>query len=433
MSLSSKIQHLIDFIEDDYKAEVLEFDVIDSLPKLRINTSCTNQEFDHEHIGNLSNFVVDQELKFDRSTWIVVGHFSNDVYQLPAIVQFHRKSLDQSTLQTKIKSTVLANAHKVGRNYAEYTANIPSMDSLNLSMIYPWSKTINCLKKMQTPKETQKEKQEQRDNKEKETEKEDEKKSETDKEKEKEKENESKLQNDEQPICEITKCVERDIKVFRKHYFKRIEQEFYLIRETPKMYNAITKKYIDSIPDSDNQWIDDILTGKKEKERVIYQDDNFVSVIDSKWRSHINCQENTDKSLWKTKMNKNNIEKNLYILSVIKNKKIQSLRDINDTHVKMLETVLNGTKNAIKNIYGFDDSRLRVFVHYWPQYFHFHIHFTTLSIHFGCNIEKAHLLEDIIDNVKMNANYYQQCGITAFIGKRSKLHQLFLDSQQDSI
>ena len=37
--------------------------------------------------------------------------------------------------------------------------------------------------------------------------------------------------------------------------------------------------------------------------------------------------------------------------------------------------------------------QLRIFVHYQPQFYHFHVHFTRLHNDLGCQVERAHLLQ----------------------------------------
>ena len=43
---------------------------------------------------------------------------------------------------------------------------------------------------------------------------------------------------------------------------------------------------------------------------------------------------------------------------------------------------------------------LRIFVHYPPQFYHFHVHFTNVSVDVGVSTERAHLLDDIIENLE---------------------------------
>lgn len=53
---------------------------------------------------------------------------------------------------------------------------------------------------------------------------------------------------------------------------------------------------------------------------------------------------------------------------------------------------------AIEELYGVRADQLRVFVHYQPSYYHFHVHVchVALAASAGMAVGKAHLLDDII-------------------------------------
>lgn len=58
-------------------------------------------------------------------------------------------------------------------------------------------------------------------------------------------------------------------------------------------------------------------------------------------------------------------------------------------------------------------SQLRIYLHYQPSYYHLHVHFTALGYDApGISAERAHLLEDVIDNLLLDAQYYQKRALT---------------------
>eukprot|EP00586_Coscinodiscus_wailesii_P016890 CAMPEP_0172510456 /NCGR_PEP_ID=MMETSP1066-20121228/228591_1 /TAXON_ID=671091 /ORGANISM="Coscinodiscus wailesii, Strain CCMP2513" /LENGTH=71 /DNA_ID=CAMNT_0013289393 /DNA_START=1 /DNA_END=212 /DNA_ORIENTATION=- len=63
---------------------------------------------------------------------------------------------------------------------------------------------------------------------------------------------------------------------------------------------------------------------------------------------------------------------------------------------------------VIASVYGVDADNLRVFVHYQPQFYHFHVHFTRLENDTGVQVEKAHLLMDVIQNLETDGDYYKK-------------------------
>ena len=52
---------------------------------------------------------------------------------------------------------------------------------------------------------------------------------------------------------------------------------------------------------------------------------------------------------------------------------------------------------TICDVYGIAAHELRVFVHYHPQFYHFHVHFTRLHNDLGCqaltHVKRRHMLK----------------------------------------
>merc|ERR1712233_101037 len=103
----------------------------------------------------------------------------------------------------------------------------------------------------------------------------------------------------------------------------------------------------------------------------------------------------------------------------VRDRNIKSVRDLRGKHIELLDKSLKG----IKDIYGLNRNELRIFVHYPPQYWHFHIHFTSLSIDYGIQSGKAILLEDIIDNLHRDPDYYQNANISCVVFEGDQLLQ----------
>lgn len=52
---------------------------------------------------------------------------------------------------------------------------------------------------------------------------------------------------------------------------------------------------------------------------------------------------------------------------------------------------------------------MRIFFHYQPSFYHLHVHFLHLKAEpLGILVGQAHLLQDVIENIELNPNYYQQ-------------------------
>ena len=64
--------------------------------------------------------------------------------------------------------------------------------------------------------------------------------------------------------------------------------------------------------------------------------------------------------------------------------------------------------STIQSIYRVPRDQIQAFVHYLPQFYHFNMHFTLLKNEFGTTCERGHLLQDVIQNLEMDSEYYCQ-------------------------
>jgi len=157
------------------------------------------------------------------------------------------------------------------------------------------------------------------------------------------------------------------------------------IIETPEMY---IKNVYPKIIKQDLSWIQDILTGKTEKESILYKDEQFILMPDLKW-------------------NKKDMD-NLYCLAIVQDSNIRSVRDLNEKHISLLENIYKKGLKIIKDKYNIEEHDLRVYVHYHPSWWHLHIHFNLVKKRLsGAVIDISISLLDIINNIKLVSNYYQ--------------------------
>lgn len=82
--------------------------------------------------------------------------------------------------------------------------------------------------------------------------------------------------------------------------------------------------------------------------------DQFVGLFDSKWD-----QQNT---------------LSLYVLAIVRDPSIRSLRNITPAHLPLLKAIANDGTRAVHARYGVPSEQLRLFVHYQPSYYQFHVH-----------------------------------------------------------
>ena len=209
--------------------------------------------------------------------------------------------------------------------------------------------------------------------------------------------------------------------LFAKHIARSATQKMILIRETPEVYNDVHEAYIAGIPEAATAWVYKILSLEKERERLLHADDEFLLNTDPKWQTHPDCA-TTDRASW---FNHPSVM-DLYCLGLCQRKDVRSMRDLRAEHLPMLRAMLRVARDVIARVYGVHEEDMRVFVHYPPQFYHFHVHYQALSAQeVGCQTERAHLLEDIIDNIERDGDFYAKANISVKMGERDKLMELY--------
>ncbi|EIE20512.1 scavenger mRNA decapping enzyme, partial [Coccomyxa subellipsoidea C-169] len=199
-----------------------------------------------------------------------------------------------------------------------------------------------------------------------------------------------------------------------RHISKFTAQQYCSVTETPSSYTMVTLPYIESIPPSRIQWVYNILEKKAEVERLIFEDRHpetgFVVHPDMKWDQ--------------TQLHA------LYCVSIVHRRDIRSLRDLRSEHLPLLRNILRkGTQASIPNSCCRQNclAALRVYIHYQPSYYHLHVHFLHVKFDAGAGMAagKAHLLNDIIDNIVLMSDYYAKRTLTFILGERDPLLQAF--------
>lgn len=201
-----------------------------------------------------------------------------------------------------------------------------------------------------------------------------------------------------------------------------------MVHETAEIYEDVVHPYIKSIVEGNSLgWIQNIIEVKKEKERLLVNDPEFIINIDTKWRSHPDPFK-VPKEEW----HGHKCAEDLYCLGIVKAKGIATLRDLRGDHIPMLKSMQSQGYNAIERIYGVKADQIKCFVHYQPQFYHFHVHFTRLENEIGTTVERAHLLTDVIQNLEMDGSYYEKRTITYKLKKFTPLHNLIQTSLLES-
>ena len=223
------------------------------------------------------------------------------------------------------------------------------------------------------------------------------------------------------PGCLTTTPKEAREKLLAKHIARSSTQRLIAVRETPEMYRAAHEEYISGIPEQAISWVYKILNLEKEKERLLHVDEEFLLNTDPKWTTHPDCAE-TARETWRGHPSTTD----LYCLGLCVRRDVRSIRDLRSEHLPMLRRMLEKGREVIEEVYGVKPEECRVFVHYPPQFYHFHVHYQALSaLEMGCQTERAHLLEDVIDNIERDSDFYAKASLTVKMGERDKLYALY--------
>ncbi|KAH7345783.1 scavenger mRNA decapping enzyme [Rhizoctonia solani] len=206
------------------------------------------------------------------------------------------------------------------------------------------------------------------------------------------------------------------------HIRKFTRQSWTMVRESPQLYAEVVKPYIEGFPTSRLQWVYNILSHESEADRILFEDpsptDGFIIVPDLKW-------DGTTMSTF-------------YIQAIVHTRDIRSMRDIRKRHLPILRNIRKQAIKVAQDKYGLSGGQLRLFVHYQPSYYHFHVHIVTLELsgQANANVGMAHLLDDVIamlelesDDLNEEQGIFARMTLTYNIGKQHGLHDALVERQ----
>lgn len=159
-----------------------------------------------------------------------------------------------------------------------------------------------------------------------------------------------------------------------------------------KIIRETYSEYLDFIKKRDfkkEQWVYNILDGTAEQEKILFRDERLVIIPTYTWSDH------------------NDLAK-MHILTFPMEKILHSIRDLDGSHIELLEYMKLKTSEIIKSTYGFESDIIKMYLHYMPSTYHLHIHFVLVSnIDVNSSCEYSHELNTVIENLKINFDYYK--------------------------
>ncbi|GAB1609723.1 m7GpppX diphosphatase-like [Argonauta hians] len=191
------------------------------------------------------------------------------------------------------------------------------------------------------------------------------------------------------------------------HIAKYTQQDCYVVEETPEIYEKF------SLPVFEKDllridWVYNILDKKSEAERIVYEDPDpekgFILLPDLKWDG-ISIDF-------------------LYLVVICHKRNIKSIRDLNQSHLPMLKSILTECPAVIEKKYGVPSNKLCIYCHYLPSYPHFHVHVNHIKLDCpGKDIHAAHLLSDIIQNIELKSTFYLDRTMTCQVKRKTLLYE----------
>ena len=203
----------------------------------------------------------------------------------------------------------------------------------------------------------------------------------------------------------IYPCTAKQIKKYEK-------QGLRIVHETPEVYANYVRPYIAKQHDKGTlQWVYNILDGLKEQEDVIYRetgDEGFLLLPDLNW-------------------DRKTLE-SLHLLVIVERRDIWSVRDLRKSMVGWVSHMREKMLDATVKLYPeLDKDQLKLYVHYQPTYYHFHIHIVHVALEAGTTqaTGKALGLENVISQLETMAGdegtSLADVSLNYHLGERSEL------------
>jgi len=167
-----------------------------------------------------------------------------------------------------------------------------------------------------------------------------------------------------------------------------------MVMETPEIYASKVRPYMQLQREQGRlNWVWNIIDGKTEVEDVIFRtpqgrdgDEGFLLLPDLNW-------------------DRKTLEA-LHLLGLVERMDIWSLRDLKKKHIPWLQHMRTKLIEATVKMYPeLEADQLKLYVHYQPTYYHFHIHIVHVQLEAGATqaTGKAIGLESIISQLESMA------------------------------
>jgi len=182
----------------------------------------------------------------------------------------------------------------------------------------------------------------------------------------------------------IYPCTEQHVKKYSR-------QGVRFVTETPQIYRDRIRPYMLSKREQGRlNWVFNIIEGREEVEDVIYRtplgkagEEGFLLLPDLNW-------------------DRKTLEA-LHLLGIVERRDIWSVRDLKKKHIPWLQHMKARFVEATERVYPLiEPDQLKLYVHYQPTYYHFHIHIVHAQLEAGATqaTGRAIGLDSIIEQLR---------------------------------
>lgn len=185
----------------------------------------------------------------------------------------------------------------------------------------------------------------------------------------------------------------------QQHITKYSAQGMRMVSETPEIYRDSVRPYMEAKrAEGRLNWVYNIIEGRTEQEDVIYRNHSEAS----------SGSEDADEGFlllpdlnWDRKT-----QTSLHVLGIVERRDIWSVRDLSKTHIPWLKSMQRKLITATTELYKLEPDQLKLYVHYQPTYYHFHIHVVHVMSESGATqaAGKALLLQNVISQLETMSN-----------------------------
>jgi m7GpppX diphosphatase len=113
---------------------------------------------------------------------------------------------------------------------------------------------------------------------------------------------------------------------------------------------------------------------------------------------------------------------------------VRNLRELDASHIPLLENLLTKAPQAITAKFGVPANQIRSYLHYMPSYHHLHVHFVHAGhdASFGMAVGKGHALPEVLGNLKLLSDFYSKATLMVSLAENNPLRvhmQAYLDAK----